>query len=292
MKTQKKNVLALLLLALIATACGGSKSNSSGSTSDGGATDSAPAATTADVSDITSGEINVGEEIMHGELITVMEDKNFADGVNEGLKIWFRDYTISSSYTSTTVNTSFCIQSVFGNIGDCDTNSSSYSNSYQQALFQMMIDSGDLYNVLSSSRDSVTYEDMNENSFGVDPGFNRSSRTNTRNKYDGYYELILGKFSNDVHITEGKLFDRRGKVYRIFFVEIFNGTQHANSYIVSPDLPALANPVAEFRGSDLRLTRAVKLIGEIEVAGLNFILHRKNDYTGQLEQAQTVNLSL
>jgi hypothetical protein len=218
MKT--KSLLTLMVLAVVAIACGGG--NTSGGGGSNGGNGGGP---------ITQTNTSANYQ----SIKNAIESKSFQTGLNENVGMVHAGYAFTGNTGSFNVNFNLCL----GNwiqLGDCENNGnpmSQYADMYRIMFVQ------------SANQNSATFRQLNTDGQHDIVTIDRSDelyRDMLNLNYSGN-QLVRDPVVTQVNMQVGNSNNVRAYLVEYFYGYYGNITE-VKRYIIAPDLPVAANPVA------------------------------------------------
>lgn len=250
-----KKSLSLLWLVLLVVSCGKSKGGSGGSSSSSNTSSTVNAATGSVVVSIAN-------------LQNIFEDTPFDQEGEPGMRIY--RYRPSTNSTSTSV--SYCFNFFGITKGNCGSSTTNSINSY----YQNLINNGDLMEIGALSAQRVDYRKFTSiSSTGI-----IAYISYYRDRSSPVYKSMLGidATNKQFYVTNATVKDNTGKSYEAYHVEVYDSYSYDispdrfTSYIVSPELPILANPLATIN-SNGQVVNVVTIVGNKQISEINAKTH-------------------
>lgn len=186
------------------------------------------------------------------------------------------DYTTSASF-NLSVQTYGCL-SFFGIeiAGDCSNPYQNVQNNY----YQDIIDSGEHRTVKSISNSEVIYDQMEgvSNSY---PTYKAYKFSKNSARYTSMLGLSDGSNSSNTKVSVASVVLSDGRKIQAFTIEKFHSD--GKKYIVSPQLPLMANPIAVIDQYGYILKRVGAVGSNKYVQQIQYYIHSmSHDYTGNM----------
>lgn len=288
MKTMMKRMSIMLLAFSVLSACGENKSGGGKSSS-----------STSGIGNGQTGYTTQGENYNNiDEVRSRYNSKSLADGIANGANIYHvGTYFGGSNSGGGQISGQIygCLNLIFWQVGDCDSNSGYDITSYLESALNM----GRIWQVQAGSGESISINeayDVLNNDYLFQP------RTYDRN--DAKYREMLGLDRNDivdVRISNASIRLTNNQVVPATLVEYFYGNNYTGGnnitgmkrFLLSSNLPVVANPIAVI-DSNGAITGYLSNVGnDIKVKSLT-VTRMHGVYYGQIQQTsgqQTVNIS-
>tara|TARA_B100001971_G_scaffold129103_1_gene119004 strand:- start:43168 stop:44007 length:840 start_codon:yes stop_codon:yes gene_type:complete len=278
----------MLLAFSVLSACGENKSGGGSSSKSSG------------IGNGQTGYTTQGENYSNiDEVRNQYNSKSLADGISNGTNIYHVGTYFGGSNSGggqVSVNVYGCLNLIFWQVGDCDSNNGYDINSYLESALNM----GRIWQVQAASGESISineaYDVLNNDYLFQPETFDRNSAK---------YREMLGLNRNDivdVRISNASITLTNGQVIPSTLVEYFYGNNYTGGanitgmkrFILSANLPVVANPVAVIDGNGA-ITGYLSNVGNgIKVKSLTVTRMHGTNYYGQIQQTsgqQTVNIS-
>lgn len=230
MKTKIKNAFLMVAVSALIVSCG--KGNSSSSGGKGG-----------DVSGVKEFTENTVSDV---SIQTIQSKFNSLNTASNGAQAGAIVYHVGPYYMGLGSSSSFnfqvsgCLNLIFTQIGDCNTGYSA------ENYWRSIIDSGSYKVIKSVSTTSNSYERLTDVD-GNDLYYTAYSFSKNASLYKSMLDLdSSGSFGYGATPTKGSVAEvtlTNGQKIEAYLVEKFDG-YYNYKYVVSPQLPLMANPVA------------------------------------------------
>jgi hypothetical protein len=252
MKALTKSFLTLALVSALGTSCGGGSNKSGSSSSTSGGINGLPGNNLTQTQSYQSID----------QVRSAFNQKALSDGLSSGIEVYHIGPYFNSGYGGggASFDASFCIDLGFWSAGDCDN----YGTPNQEDILLNQLNNGVFKKVSSSSSSSVTYQEptgiMSNNYGGAEYTYN-NSQTKTFDRNSLAYREMLGLDIPAGNIIESKVSPATitmsngqqvvGQVLEMFIGSSYYGGANITDvkrYVLSTNLPLMANPVAVISG--------------------------------------------
>ena len=249
MKKLFKTLPVLLIAGALSVSCGKSNSSGGGSSSTTTPVSGLPGSTVTQTSAYSSIE----------QIRTAFNNKSLSDGLNNGSEIYHMGSFFTGSYASGGINfqAGFCIQLFGWSAGDCEGNN-------QGDLLLQRLDNGVLKKVTSASATAVTFQEPTgvSDASGYWNYVYTNAQTQTFDRNSGQYREMLGldiPAQNIInsYVSSAQIQLSNGQKIAGQVLEIVTGYNYGNGqnyiqevkrFVLSTNLPIIANPVATITG--------------------------------------------